>query len=102
MASIYVFFLDLLAVFFQFFAAYFGYRIYRMRKLSSGWLALVFGFILQGIRRFITFLTDANLLVLPDENFIIYERVFAVVISLFILVGIFSMLKDLKNRAAGK
>jgi hypothetical protein len=102
MASVYVFFLDLLAVFFQFFAAYLAYRIFVMRKLSAGWLALVFGFILQGVRRFITFLIDADYLVLPEENFLVFERVFAVVISLFILVGIFSMLKDLRNQVSGK
>jgi hypothetical protein len=96
MDSIGVFFIDLLAVFFQFFAAYFGYRVYKLNKLSGGWLALVLGFVLQGVRRFVVFLTDASLLSLPG-NFDVIERVLAAVISFCILVGIFSLLKDYKK-----
>lgn len=89
--------LDLLAILFQFTAAYFGFRIYRFNRLSPGWLAVVLGFIIQGLRRTITLLVDVNYLVVSSEAFESFDRLMAMFISVLMVVGILSMLRSFES-----
>lgn len=50
--------LDIVAAIFQFVAAYFGYRIWKLNRIGNWWLALVFAFVIQGVRRTLTFFED--------------------------------------------
>lgn len=87
--------LSAFSVVLQLIAAYLGYRIYCFTRLSKWWLAVVIGFILQAIRRIFTFLEDFGAVNIP--NTILIDRALMFLISLFMVIGLWIMLKNFEN-----
>jgi len=85
--------LNCLALVFQLFAFYLAWRIYLYNKSNKWWLAFVFAFILQAVRRVFTLLEDMKVI----EQWLITDRVFAFTISLMMVIGLWAMLKNFEN-----
>lgn len=88
-------FLGGFAILFQFLAAYFGYRIFKYNRLSKPWLALVFAFIIQGIRRLLTLFDDIGRPLLTQSALL--DRTLMFIISLLIVIGLYEMMKNFEN-----
>ena len=89
--------LGFLSIVFQFCAAYFGYRIYMFNRMSKWWLALVFAFLIQGIRRVITLLSDLGTISPLEGNLAFADRVIMFVISALIVVGLWEMMHSFES-----
>jgi len=83
--------LGILSIILQFLTAYFDYRIYRFNRMSNWWLALILAFLIQGVRRIITFYEDINLTSITNN--ILIDRSLMFLISLFMAVGLWIMMK---------
>jgi len=64
--------------------------------MSNWWLALVLTFIIQGIRSVFTFLDDAGMQSIFTKNPIL-DRTLMFVISLLIVVGLWTLLRNFEN-----
>jgi len=87
--------LGVLAVLFQFSAAYFVYRIHKFERLSKWCLALVLAFVLQGLISMRTLILDLSVIGLTQE--MLFDRVLMVLVSLFICVGLWGMIKNFES-----
>lgn len=87
--------IDFLSMALQFAALYFAYRIYRFNRLSKGWLALICAFFIQGIRRGVTMIQDTKLVDISAG--ITFDRALMFVISLLIVVGLWTMYKNFES-----
>jgi hypothetical protein len=90
----YVILLGAFSLIFQFLATYFSWRIYSFNKTNKWWLALVFAFVLQAVRRVQQVYYD--IVGLSAQN-ILLDRGLMFLISLLILIGLWSMLKNFEN-----
>ena len=80
-----------LSIILQFLTAYFGYRIYKFNRMSKWWLVLILAFLIQGVRRIITFYYDINLISITNN--ILIDRSLMFLISFFMAVGLLTMMK---------
>ncbi len=94
MMETYIIILGVLSLIFQFLAAYLSWNIYYFNKTNKWWLALVFAFVLQAIRRVQQVYYD---IVGTSAQNIFLDRGLMFLISLLILIGLWSMLKNFEN-----
>jgi hypothetical protein len=85
--------LDVLAVVLQLMASYFAYRIFKFNRLNKRWLALVLAFLVQTVRRGVQVCVDLNILSLN----VFIDRVLMFIISLLMIVGLWTMMKNFEN-----
>lgn len=93
MVSFFVLTLDVLAVFLQLVAFYFAFKIYQFNRLSRWWLALVFAFLVQAVRRGMQVYSDFG----GRGSNIFFDRIMMFTISLLMVVGLIAMLKNFEN-----
>lgn len=87
--------IGILSVLCQFASVYFSYKIYSYNRLGKWWLALVVAFFIQGLRRIFTVFEDSS--VIFFTNIQILDRWFMFTISVLIVVGLWSMLKNFES-----
>jgi hypothetical protein len=93
MVNFFIWGLDLIAVLLQLFASYFAFRIYSFNRLSKWWLALVFAFLIQAVRRAIQLYVDFGV----GNTNVFLDRVMMFIISLLMVAGLLAMLKNFEN-----
>ena len=84
---------DVFAIIFQLLAAWFAYKIYRFNRLSKWWLGLIIAFVFQALRRFFQAYTDW--MGISSDPF--FDRSLMFLISLFLVLGLWSMFKNFEN-----
>jgi hypothetical protein len=84
-----------LSIICQFLALYISYEIYKYDKFSKWWLAMILAFFLQFIRRVVSMYNDANLSTFSSSA--ILDRAFMFFISLFMLIGLWQILRYLET-----
>lgn len=85
--------LSVLAFLFQLLAAWVSYKIYAFNRLSNWWLALIIAFLVQAIRRGFQIFYDVS----STSMNIVLDRSLMFLISLFLFLGLWSMLKNFEN-----
>jgi hypothetical protein len=76
-------------------AAYMVYKIYTFNRLSKGWLFVIVGIFLMMIRRLINlFVLSGFVETLPANIHMLERVVLPFFISLFFLMGLFSMYRN--------
>lgn len=85
--------LDGAALALQLMAAWFGYKIYRFNRLSTGWIALIIAFLIQVVRRIFQVYYDY----VGVNIDILFDRILMFFISLLLVIGLWSMLKNFEN-----
>lgn len=85
----------ILSIVLQFLAAYLGYRIYKFNRMSKAWLLIILAFLIQGVRRIITFYDDINLISITNN--VLIDRSLMFLISLFMAIGLLAMMKRFES-----
>lgn len=83
------------SILFQFASVYLGYKIYTFNRIRKWWLALVFAFLIQGVKRIIV--TYQDYFISGISSIILVDRVLQLLISLLIFIGLWSMFKNFEN-----
>lgn len=78
-------------------SAWLAYRIYAYVRLSSGWMAIVWAFVLMVVRRCVGFLSDFNMYEGMRSEILLFENLLQVVISLLFIWGFWTMLKNFQR-----
>ena len=91
--NVLIIFLDGTALVLQLVAAWFGYKIYQFNRLSTGWIALIIAFLIQVVRRMFQIYYDY----MGVEMGILFDRSLMFFISLLLVIGLWSMLKNFEN-----
>lgn len=87
--------LDVISVIFQLLATIIAYKIYVFNKFNKWWLALVFAFFLQTIRRLVTSIEDFGIVSIPSYGDA--DRLLMVVISLFMFIGLYALWRSFND-----
>lgn len=79
-------------------AVYYSYKIFSFNRLNKGWLALTVALILMTFRRITALLIEMNFLASFSGWLAHIDRiVLPTLISIFLLIGLFVMLKNFEN-----
>ncbi len=87
-----------LQILIQFVAVYYSYRIFSFNRLNKGWLAMTVALFLMTFRRITALLIEMNFLSSFNGWVAAMDRIILpTLISIFLFVGLFVMLKNFEN-----
>lgn len=97
MTPLLVFILAAIPVVLSLYTVYLVYKIYSFNRLNKAWLFVAVGFILSVLLRFLILLRDQGLFSIFFQSWDIYESIIRIGISIFQVVGFWSMLRNFEN-----
>jgi hypothetical protein len=75
-------------------AAWFAYKIKAYNRLSSGWMAVVWAFVLIVLRRGMGLVHEINMGIGMEDQLLLVQNMLQVIISLLFIWGFWSVLKS--------